>query len=283
MFRGTQRRSGRAAACGVALLVGCVAAVPAARAADTQHSGPAPVLLELFTSEGCSSCPPVDVWAERLDHFQPVAGAEIIVLSEHVNYWDHDGWKDPFSSDQLTERQSEYERMLGQGGVYTPQVILNGADVVNMANSAQQIKQTFDKAASLATVPVRISGVALAAGDPGSLTGRVAVDATAEKHGGDVWVAVALNRTMTDVLAGENDGRKLTNVAVVKDLVKVGKLEKGKSFEDPFTIKLWPGADAANLRVVAFVQQSEEGHVLGAAMTSEIGRGAGNQRAAATH
>jgi hypothetical protein len=252
------------------------------RAADTPHAGPAPILLELFTSEGCSSCPPVDVWAERLDHFQPVQGAEIIVLSEHVNYWDHDGWKDPFSSDQLTARQREYEQMMGTDGMYTPQVILNGADVVNVAKPAQQIKETFEKAATLATVPVHLSGVALAAGDPGSLTGKVTVDATAEKHGGDVFVAVTLNRVQTDVLAGENDGKKLTNIAVVKSLVKVGKLEKGKSFEDPFTIRLWPGADPANLRVVAFVQQGDMGHVLGAAMTTAIA-GAGNQRAAATH
>jgi hypothetical protein len=101
----------------------------------------------------------------------------------------------------------------------------------------------------------------------------VAVDATSEKHGGDVFVAVALDRTQTDVLAGENNGKKLTNVAVVRDLVKVGKLEKGKSFDAPFTVKLWPGADPANLRVVAFVQGSDLGKVLGAGMTKDFGKG----------
>ncbi|MGB7136934.1 MAG: DUF1223 domain-containing protein [Acidobacteriaceae bacterium] len=263
-------RRGKAVARTVGVLLACAGA--ALFAADTPHAGPTPILLELFTSEGCSSCPPVDVWAERLDHFQPVQGAQIIVLSEHVNYWDHDGWKDPFSSDQLTARQREYEQMMGTDGMYTPQVILNGAEVVNVANSAQVIKQTFEKAATLATVPVHLSGVTLAAGDPTSLSGKVTVDATGEKHSGDVFVAVALNQTQTDVLAGENDGKKLTNIAVVRDLVKVGKLEKGKSFEDPFTIKLWPGADPANLRVVAFVQQGDMGHVLGAAMTQAIGK-----------
>jgi hypothetical protein len=266
------RISGWWAAQMAALVMVFAAAVPARAAADASGTGNKPILLELFTSEGCSDCPKIDLWAEKLDHFQPVQGADIIVLSEHVTYWDHDGWKDPFSSDKFTARQQGYDMILGLGQPYTPQVILNGADEVNVANSAQQIKQTFEKAAEMATVPVRLSAVALVPGNPGSVTGKVAVDATAEKHGGDVWVAVALNRTETDVLAGENNGHKLTNVAVVKDLVKVGKLEKGKSFEDSFAVHLWPGADPANLRVVAFVQQSEEGHVLGAAMTTAIGK-----------
>lgn len=255
----------------VVLAVG--AAAPMLHAADTAV-GQRPILLELFTSEGCSSCPPVDVWAERLDAAQPVHGAEIIVLSEHVTYWDHDGWKDPFSSDQLTARQRGYEQMLGLGDPYTPQVILNGASEVRMTNSETQIRQTFEKAAAVPEVAVRLESLAIAPGNAGSLSGRVAVDATAEKHPGDVFVAVALERTQTDVLAGENDGKKLTNVAVVKDLVRVGKLEKGKSFEEPFAIRLWPGADAGNLRVVAFVQESGQGKVLGATMRKGIGSSA---------
>lgn len=266
----------------VAVLFASVAAGCGLHAADTKGAGKSPgntpILLELFTSEGCSSCPPVDVWAERLDHFQPVQGAEIIVLSEHVNYWDHDGWKDPFSSDQLTARQRGYEMILGIGDPYTPQVILDGEEEVHVQNSDAQIRQTFDKAAAQPMLPVKISSVAVG---PGSLTGRVAVDGTAEKHGGDVFVAVALDRTQTDVLAGENGGKKLTNIGVVKDLVRVGRLEKGKGFDAPFTVKLWPGADAGNLRVVAFVQGGDMGKVMGAAMTKEIGKG-GAQGAVAT-
>ncbi len=213
------------------------AGVSAAQAAGAPPNSSKPILLELFTSEGCSSCPPVDIWAERLDHAQPMPGNEIIVLSEHVTYWDHDGWKDPFSSDRFTARQEGYEAILGLGQAYTPQVILNGTEVVNVASPAQQIRQTFEKAAQTATVPVQLSDVALAPDTSGRLlTGKLAVDGSQARHDGEVWVAVALNQIETDVLAGENDGKKLTNIAVVKDLVKVGKLEKGRVslFHSPF-------------------------------------------------
>jgi hypothetical protein len=230
-----------------------------------------PVLMELFTSEGCSSCPPVDNWVERIDAAQPVPGAEIIVLSEHVDYWDHDGWKDPFSSASFTDRQKAYVHNLGLSDVYTPQIVVDGAVEVKPSD-AQASNASLQKEASAAMLGVKLDGVALA---DGSITGHVQADGSAQKKNADVFVALALDKTMTDVLAGENNGHKLTNVAVVKELVKVGKLEKGRSLDQTFKVKLWPDADPANLRVVAFVQESGEGKVVGAAMTKEIAK-AGN-------
>jgi hypothetical protein len=224
--------------------------------------------MELFTSEGCSSCPPIEKWAARLDQVQPVAHGQLILLSEHVDYWDHDGWKDPFSSPQMTERQREYKQMFGLNDLHTPQVIVDGEVEVHPWNG-DEAKWNLEKAALAQTMAVKIDGVAMAGGQ---LTGKVEADGSGGKHG-DVFVAVALEKTETDVLGGENHGRKLTNVAVVKALVKIGKVEKGKSFEGPFSVKLWADADAGNLRVVAFVQEPGPGKVLGAAVTKEIGKG----------
>ncbi len=237
-----------------------------ARAAAPPDAAKTPVLMELFTSEGCSSCPPVDTWVEQLDRAQPLSGAELIVLSEHVDYWDHDGWLDPYSSAQLTGRQQGYAHILGLSDVYTPQIILDGNEEVNPGDG-QKAKQLLEKAAAVPMIAMRIDGAQF---DKGGLTVHVVADGAAEKHGGDVFLAVAIDKAVTDVLAGENNGKKLTNIAVVKQLVKIGKMQKGKPFDLSFYLKLWPDADPANMRVIAFVQESGQGKVLGAAMTKDV-------------
>lgn len=226
---------------------------------------PTPVLIELFTSEGCSSCPPVDVLLKNLDAAQPIPGAQLIVLSEHVTYWDHDGWKDPNSSAALTERQNSYEAALGQNQLYTPQLIVDGTHEVK-AGDPKQIEETLQKAAATPKVPVRIGEVTVDAGNPAVLRARVETDANSEKHNADVYLAVALDHVESQVLRGENGGRHLVHVAVVQELTKVGKLPKGKSFAQDVQLKLKPGTDPKNLRLVALVQESGPGKVLGAAL-----------------
>ncbi len=224
-----------------------------------------PVLIELFTSEGCSSCPPADVVLQKLDTFQPIAGAQLIVMSEHVTYWDHDGWKDPNSSAALTDRQSSYEVAFGKKDVFTPQMIVDGTEELHLGDP-KQMEDLLKKEAATPKVPVRISEVTLDAGNPAVLRAHVEADANLEKHGAEVFVAVVLDHVESQVLKGENGGKHLVHVAVVQQLTKVGKLPKGKSFAQDVQLKLTPGTDPKNVRLIALVQESGPGKVLGAAL-----------------
>ena len=252
--------------CRYATLASAVRGAQADNKTVTANSSPTnPVLIELFTSEGCSSCPPADVLLQKLDAFQPVPGAQLIVLSEHVTYWDQDGWKDPNSSSSLTDRQSSYEGVLGEKAVFTPQLIVDGTQEVH-AGDPKQIKETLQKAASAPKVAVRIGDVTVDAANPTALRAHIETDANFDKRNADVFVAIALDHVESQVLRGENGGRHLIHVAVVQELTKVGKLPKGKSFSQDIQLKLKPGTDPKNLRLVALVQESGPGKVLGAAL-----------------
>jgi len=237
------------------------------KAMPTDNANPAghPILVELFTSEGCSSCPPADDLLQKLDTLQPVPGAQLIVLSEHVDYWDHDGWKDPNSSSALTERQSEYEHALGLESPYTPQFIVDGATVLKSSNP-EQIVKLFEAAAAQPNLPVQIADLRVDPGNPNVLSAHVHADANEGKKNADLYLAVALDHVESQVLHGENGGRHLTHVAVVVQLTKIGKLQKGRPFDQTVQLKLKPGTDPNNVRIVAFVQESGPGKILGAAM-----------------
>ncbi len=236
-----------------------------ARPADLHDTNRSPVLLELFTSEGCSSCPPIDALVQKLDALQPVPNAEVIVLSEHVDYWNHDGWKDPYSSRQLTDRQEAYVRALGLPEPYTPQIILAGS-VLLKGYDSQQISQAFEKAKAAVQLPVHIVGLRVEHSNSPVLRARIEVDGESAPAKADVYLAVALDHAESQVSAGENNGKRLTHVAVVEYLKKLGKLDAGKSFGQDCLVKLGKGATPANLRVVAFVQEPGPGKVLGAAV-----------------
>ena len=242
-----------------------IVAGQAAESSDAPARGSgAPVLVELFTSEGCSSCPPADRLLQELDRSQPVAGAQAIVLSEHVDYWNHLGWKDPYSSSFFSERQNAYAGRFELGGPYTPQMVVDG-NAEFVGSDSRQASQAIEKARVNEKVPVRISAISWE--NAGALRAHVEAGPLSNSvHAAEIFLVIALNHAESQVSRGENDGRHLTHVAVVQSITKVGSLDKRKNFSQDIQLKPNPGADPANLRVIAFVQEPRQGKVLGAAL-----------------
>jgi hypothetical protein len=240
-------------------------------ASDVAHPAPAAVLVELFTSEGCSSCPPADALLQQLERWQPVAGAQLIVLSEHVDYWNHDGWADPYSSHFFTERQNGYSDHFRLATVYTPQMVVDGNREL-LGSDGRLAIQACQKAAGFRKIPIRISSISAekpSHDNPITLRAHIEADALDESYKlkqADIYVVVALNSTESQVVGGENKGRHLNHVAVVQSLTKVGSVKKGKSFGQDVSLKLEPRTDPGRVRLIAFVQESGQGQVLGAAL-----------------
>jgi len=265
MLPGSLARSVIALSCLAFLHVQAQAPQSESKPASNASQSGVPVLVELFTSEGCSSCPPADVILQRLDDYQPISGAQLIVLSEHVTYWDQEGWKDPNSSTAFTDRQSAYETALGEKEPYTPQFVIDGSQSVSL-EKVKSLEDALNKAKENAKIPVRISNIAVDPSNAALLHAHIEADTNPDKHNADVYLAVALNHVESQVLRGENGGKHLIHVAVVQQLNRVGKLPKGKSFAQDVQVKLKPGEDVKNVRLVAFAQESGQGKLLGVSM-----------------
>ena len=254
-------------------LVGCSLACCVALSCEpvcaAQTSTAVPVVVELFTSEGCSSCPPADAFLDRLQSSQPVPGAKLITLSEHVTYWNHDGWKDPYSSEQLTDRQNAYVSKFGLPSAYTPQFVVDGADELKLTD-AGQMRAIFEKAVKDQTLPVKITSAHLDPGGFGILRGHIDVDGTGTNKPVDIYLAVTLHQTNSDVSAGENKGKKLTETEVVLDLEKIAKTSPGHPFSRDFEVKLKSSEVPANLGVVVVAQAGGTGKIVGAASVADV-------------
>ena len=189
----------------------------------------------------------------------------MIVLSEHVDYWNHIGWKDPYSARLYSDRQGSYARRLGLNDVYTPQMIVDGTFAF-VGSDATLAEKAFAKALTKPKIAVRLSSVSPATTNV--LLVRVETGALQEffgLHEAHVYVAIALNHAESQVSGGENSGRRLSHTAVVKSIVRVGRLQKGQTFAQDVQLKLDPGTDPRNLRLIAFVQEPGQGRVIGAA------------------
>ena len=224
--------------------------------ADEPNS-PRPVLVELFTSEGCSSCPPADALLQALDHEQNVPGAHVIVLSEHVDYWNHEGWRDPFSSAEITARQEAYVNRFSQPSAYTPEAVVDGAKGLNGADS-RGLTSAIEEAVQRPTVPIEIRNAAV--------SGRTVVaDITVTEHPkADLYAVLADDHDESSVSRGENSGRHLTHVAVLRVISKVGSTNDG--FSKQIHVSL-PEHAQTKLRLVVFAQERGTGRVLGVSET----------------
>jgi hypothetical protein len=221
-----------------------------------------PVLVELFTSEGCSSCPPADALLERLDHNQPVSGAQVIVLSEHVDYWNRLGWTDPYSSAFYSRRQENYGRRFQLDSSYTPQMVVDGTSQF-IGNDSSQAIAIITAACADQKVPVHLTSVRREAG---KWTLRVEIDPVpAAAKGAEIVAALADESAKSQVARGENSGRELHHIAVVRSMTTLGKAT-GATFNKEFTLKTSADAEDVPQRVVAFIQGKDQGKVLGAVL-----------------
>jgi hypothetical protein len=219
-----------------------------------------PVVVELFTSEGCSSCPPADALLESLDRAQPVPGAETVVLSEHVDYWNNLGWSDPYSSILYSNRQMAYALRFGIESVYTPQMVVDGR-LQFSGNDRKNIASGIAQAAQREKIPVRI--VSIVHHSPDTLLVRIQIEPAPDA---ELLLALADDFDTSHVSRGENTGRTLKHVSVVRELTRVASLRKDRPFDSELKVRIQKNWRMEGMRLIAIVQTRDAGPVLGAAM-----------------
>lgn len=233
-------------------LVGFLAAsTPMASGVAEADGARVPVVVELFSSEGCSSCPPADALLARLDRDQPIAGVEVIALEMHVDYWNRLGWTDPFSQAAFSARQRTHVFAMNGRSVYTPQMVIDGRDELVGSNAAGATL-AIERAARAPHVSVKLARE----GD------EIAIDvgpSPASEGPCHAMLATTERGLSTRVTAGENAGETLAHGPVVRSLRVVGDLgPRGLSTRVSEPAK-------SGQRVVVLVESRDSLHVLGAA------------------
>jgi hypothetical protein len=252
--------------CAVALI--CVAMLRQRSQTPVSAAGRdrGPVIVELFTSEGCSSCPPADAALAKLEQDPATADAEVIGLEEHVDYWDQLGWADPFSSPEWTSRQREYAEVFGSGSVYTPQMVVDGTTEL-VGSRRPEVRRSIEQAAGRVKTAVSITA------NEGETAGVRKFDVHVGKLAGaesrdeaEVWLAVTESGLHSSVTRGENAGEELKHASVVRTLQKLGVADKRNevSFASQAGVPVNSSWKREHLRVVVFVQEKKNRHILGA-------------------
>ncbi len=241
------RSSARSALPALALLLGCA---PAAGEQVARTGAAGPVILELFTSQGCSSCPPADLVLARLVQDGHVGERAVVPLAFHVDYWDDLGWADPFSRAEWSERQRAYAAGFADDRVYTPQLVVDGRGAV-LGSNLPAIRARVAATAAPALLAATATW--------GPRTATVSATAPADA---DVWVALYEDDVATTIARGENAGTHVTDQHIVRRLARVATADRAGTIEldlDP----TW-----RRLGAVAFAQGAD--HVIVASRTLDV-------------
>lgn len=253
-------------ALGVLLLVGSAAQRPGPVAATPLSAPRTVVVAELFTSEGCSSCPPADEVLSGLAHVQSITGIVVLALGEHVDYWDRLGWRDPFSAGTFSTRQSDYDdKVFHTRRIYTPQLVVDG-QFERVGSESVAVQSAIAQAAQRPKADVSVT--VGRATDPRELhiEAHVTVPpALVIREAADLVVAVTEDNLVTDVRRGENRGRLLKHSAVVRSLAAAATFPSQTSTWSTVTSIPWlPAWKPADVRVIAFIQERSSRRIVGA-------------------
>ena len=252
-----------------ALAILAAVLVTARTVSPSPKPGPRTVVVaELFTSEGCSSCPPADTLLREWVAGQPVDGVEILALGQHVDYWDRLGWRDPYSSAEFSQRQSAYDDAVFRSGrIYTPQLVVDGR-LECIGSDGPAVRRALVEAARQAKANVSVSAATAASGGL-DVRVQVRVPPGVTRDGpADVMLAVTEDDLATRVQRGENGGRTLRHTAVTRTLTAAGSIDADAG--DASIAAVVPVSSdwaSANLRVVAFVQERGSRRILGGGAT----------------
>jgi hypothetical protein len=250
----------RAAWMGFVLVAGLAGAqtVPAHRGGKVAHA-PGVILVELFTSEGCSTCPPADALLGQVNGVRTPGGDLIVGISEHVTYWNQLGWRDPFSLEVVTERQRAYSHRFQPPEVYTPQMVVNGESAF-VGSDRESLLKALMEAEPATGVRLHIAA-AKVDGDALAVTFSFkAMDGGAV----DLYAVVAEDAASMNVLRGENAGRKLSHVAVAMTFVKLEKTEPGMETTVRVPLRKPAGGGSGKRHLIVFAQRPGLGAVVGA-------------------
>jgi hypothetical protein len=226
------------------------------------------VVLELFTSQGCSTCPPADLLLSDLG--RDGSAGPVVPLAFHVDYWDRLGWSDPFSSRRWSERQEGYARALGKDNVATPQLVIDGRAECVGSRRDEVLRKIAEARAQQSAARVDLSlGAIAGSGAHSKLRVKVSVLMLRQAAGADpdVWVALTQSGLSTEVKSGENASRTLRDDFVVRRLQKALTVSRraGSRREAELDLALDPAWPPATLMVAAFAQDPRSRAIIGAA------------------